>query len=182
MKGRNAHMLKNALSLSEQSRSALQHLYINPSGLITISRYSPRHPIGLSGPIWWTISPFSAYQTLCKALYLQNLIALPRQFCLMGALPLVFQGRLSAQPFLSLKHSSYLWPFSCFSRVRLFATLGTVGRQAALSMGFSRQEYWTGLPCAPAGDLYDPGIEAMSPALAGGFTSHRATKEAHTSY
>ena len=40
--------------------------------------------------------------------------------------------------------------------------LWTVARQAPLSMGFSRQEYWSGLPCPPPGDLPDPGIEPMS--------------------
>ena len=47
----------------------------------------------------------------------------------------------------------------------------TVASQASLSMGFSRQEYWSGLPCTPPGDLPDPGIELTSlrsPALAGG--------------
>ena len=38
----------------------------------------------------------------------------------------------------------------------------TVAHQASLSMGFSRQEYWSGLPCPPPGDLPDPRIEAMS--------------------
>ena len=52
---------------------------------------------------------------------------------------------------------------SCFSLVRLFATLWTVAHQASLSMGFSRQEYWSGLPCPPPGDLTDPGIEPASP-------------------
>ena len=42
-------------------------------------------------------------------------------------------------------------------------------RQAPLSMGFSGQEYWSGLPVPPAGDLPDPGIEPASPALAGKF-------------
>ena len=51
---------------------------------------------------------------------------------------------------------------SHFSPVRFFATLWTVALQAALSMGFSRQEYWSGLPCPPPGDLPDPGIEPMS--------------------
>ena len=51
------------------------------------------------------------------------------------------------------------------SRVRLFATLWTVARQAPLSMGFSRQEYWSGLPFPPPGDLPNPGIEPGSPAL-----------------
>ena len=40
---------------------------------------------------------------------------------------------------------------------------------APLSMGFPRQEYWSGLPVPPAGDLPDPGIEPASPALAGKF-------------
>ena len=41
---------------------------------------------------------------------------------------------------------------------------GTVARQAPLSLGFSRQEYRSGLPCPPPGDLPDPGIELASPA------------------
>ena len=58
------------------------------------------------------------------------------------------------------------------SHGRLFVTLWTVARQAPLSLGFSRQEYWSGLPPPPPGDFQDPGIESkslMSPALAGGF-------------
>ena len=55
------------------------------------------------------------------------------------------------------------------SRVRLSATPWTVAPQPPLSMGFSRQEYWSGLPGPPPGDLPDPGIEPSSPALAGGF-------------
>ena len=51
------------------------------------------------------------------------------------------------------------------SRVRLFATPWTVAYQASLSMGFSRQEYWSGLPFPSPGDLPDPGIEPGSPAL-----------------
>ena len=54
---------------------------------------------------------------------------------------------------------------SRFSRVQLFVTLWTVARQAPLSMGFSRQEYQSGLPCPPPGDLPDPGIQPRSPAL-----------------
>ena len=49
------------------------------------------------------------------------------------------------------------------SHVQLFATLRTVARQAPLSMGFSRQEYWNGLPFPPPGDLPEPRIELMSP-------------------
>ena len=54
----------------------------------------------------------------------------------------------------------------------------TVAHQAPLSMGFSRQEYWSGLPCPPPGDLPDPGIKPESPALAGKFFTKRATREA----
>ena len=51
------------------------------------------------------------------------------------------------------------------SRVQLLATPWTVAHQAPPSMGFSRQEYWSGLPFPSPGDLTDPGIEPRSPAL-----------------
>ena len=51
---------------------------------------------------------------------------------------------------------------SRFSHVQLFVTLRTVALQAPLSMGFSRQEYWSGFPCPPPGDLPNPGIEPVS--------------------
>ena len=51
------------------------------------------------------------------------------------------------------------------SRVQIFATLWTIAHQAPLSMGFSRQEYWSGLPFPSPGDLPNPGIEPWSPAL-----------------
>ena len=58
--------------------------------------------------------------------------------------------------------SSSVQSLSC---VRLFATLWTVAYQSPLSMGFSRQQYWSGLPFPSPGDLPDPGIERRSPAL-----------------
>ena len=67
------------------------------------------------------------------------------------------------------------------SRVHLFATPWTVAQQASLSMGFSRQQYWSGLPCPLPGDLPDPGIKPTtltSPALAGGFFTSHTTWEA----
>ena len=51
------------------------------------------------------------------------------------------------------------------SRVRRFVTLWTVAHQAPLSLGFSRQEYWSGLPFPSPGDVPDPGIEPRSLAL-----------------
>ena len=55
-----------------------------------------------------------------------------------------------------------------------------IAHLALLSMGFFRQEYWSGWPCPPPGDLADPGIEPgylMSPALAGGFFTTSAIWE-----
>ena len=68
-----------------------------------------------------------------------------------------------------------------FSSVHLFATLWAVARQALLSMEFSRQAYWSGLPCPPPGDLPDPGISLTSLCLvlAGGFSTTSTTWEAH---
>ena len=69
---------------------------------------------------------------------------------------------------------NYLWiikkakvpvPVKLLSHVQLFATLWTVAYQAPPSMGFSRQEYWSGVPFPSPEDLLDPGIEPRSPAL-----------------
>ncbi|CAI9155108.1 unnamed protein product [Rangifer tarandus platyrhynchus] len=72
---------------------------------------------------------------------------------------------------------------SPFSLARLFVTLWTVAHQTPLSMGFSRQEYWSGLPRPPPEDLPDPGIEPaslMSPALAGRFFTTSTAWEANS--
>ena len=83
--------------------------------------------------------------------------------------------------------NAYMWNLekwyvlSCFSHVQLFVTLWTVACQAPLSMGFSRREHWSGLPCPPPGDLPGPGIEPKSPvfpASAGGLFTTGATWEA----
>ena len=70
-----------------------------------------------------------------------------------------------------------------FSRVQLFVTTWTVAHQAPLSMGFSRQEHWSGLPCPPPRDLPDPGLESVSPsspAMAGRLFTTRATWQVPT--
>ena len=69
---------------------------------------------------------------------------------------------------------------SRFSRVRLFAILWTTAHQVPLSMGFSRQEYWSRLPLPSPGDLPDPEIKPTSlksPALADGSFTTSATWE-----
>ena len=75
------------------------------------------------------------------------------------ALLLMVKGRWTLK---SVMHACML---SRFSHSRFFATLWTVTHQAPLSMGFSREEYWSGLSCSPPGDLPNPGIEAASPRL-----------------
>ena len=58
-----------------------------------------------------------------------------------------------------------VWMLSCFSHVQLFVTLWTIARQASQSMGFSRREDWSGLPCPFPGELLNPGIKPESPVL-----------------
>ena len=79
-----------------------------------------------------------------------------------------------------LAHIMRACMLSCFSRVQLIGTPWTVAHQAPLSMGFSRQEYWSELPSPPLEYLPDPGIKPaalMSPALAGEFFTTSATWE-----
>ena len=73
----------------------------------------------------------------------------------------------------------YACMLSHFSCVQPFVTLWTVAHQAPLSLGFSRQEYWSGLPCLPPGDLPTPGIKPASPALAGRLFTTSTTWETH---
>ena len=71
---------------------------------------------------------------------------------------------------------------SHFSNIQLFVILWTIGYQPPLSMGFSKQEYWSRLPCPSLGDIPKPGIKPeslASPALAGRFFTTRVTWEAH---
>ena len=81
-----------------------------------------------------------------------------------------------------IQSTNLMSPCTCvlshFSCVQLFVTLWTVACQAPLSMGFSRQEYWNGLPFPPPGDLPDTGVKpvsVMSLALIGGFFTPCAT-------
>ena len=73
---------------------------------------------------------------------------------------------------------------SRFSSVQLFATLGTVAHQAPLSMGFSRQDYWSRLPCPPPGALPDSEIEPTSHVsfFAGWFFTTSATYQARNCF
>ena len=90
-----------------------------------------------------------------------------------------FVGGVTVDRFL--RASASLSALSRFHHVQLFVTPWTIACQAPLSMGFSRQEHWSGFPCPSPGDLPDPGIKPSSltsPALAGGFFTSSATWEA----
>ena len=94
--------------------------------------------------------------------------------------PILKWSLLHKFPKVSSNYTCCSAVLSCFSCVQLFETWWTVARQAPLSMGFSRQEYLSGLPGTPLGDLPDPGIELMSPmspALTGRFFTTSATWE-----
>ena len=93
-----------------------------------------------------------------------------------------------SKPYRSLRFILCVWHVACVFCHSIvsdsFTTPWTVACQASLFMGFSRQEYWSGLPFPPPGHFPNPGIELMSPAspaLAGGFLFyHWATGEAFT--
>ena len=73
-------------------------------------------------------------------------------------------GKLEQEHGVNVKLGVHVYVLSRFSRVRLFVALWTVAHRAPLSMGFSRQEYCSGLPCPPPGALSDPGVKSKFPA------------------
>ena len=94
-------------------------------------------------------------------------------------------GSISGQPCWMGAHIISIITSACvishFSHVRLFATPWTIACQDPLSMGFSRQEYWGGLPCLPSADLFHLRIKLaslISPELAVGIFTTSATWEA----
>jgi len=103
-----------------------------------------------------------------------------RVLCVIFSLALKNKGTLSFIILSNSLQSCCACVLSHFSQVQLFVTLWTVACQAPLSVGFSRQRYWSGLPCPPPGNLSDPGIELTAltfPTLAGRFSTTSATWE-----
>ena len=76
-----------------------------------------------------------------------------------------FKGCCPFLRFSIVSPATHAFVLSRFSCVSLFVTLWTIAYQAPLSMGFPRQEFWSGLPCSPPGDLPNLGIEPGTPAL-----------------
>ena len=90
-----------------------------------------------------------------------------------GWSPAVLAAALIQATLLGPQVCFIFWMLCCCLVAKLcptsFATSWTVAHQASLSMGSPRQEYWSGLPVFPLGDLPYPGLEFVSPALTGGF-------------
>ena len=126
---------------------------------------TPNLKHGCEGVRWFmpgSLSPVTALQEVLAAVTSMVLLHLPLQTTVLP-------------PIMA-------WPTCMLSPVQLCATPWTVACQAPLFMGFPRQEYWSGLPCPPPGDLSNPGIELMSlmsPTLADRFFTTDATWEAH---
>ena len=108
----------------------------------------------------------------------------------MTTLPSILAGKVTWTEEPGGLQSMWLQSQTCacvlshLSHVQLFAALWTVAHQAPLSMGFSKQEYWSGLPCPPPGHLPNSGIKPtclVSSTLAGGFFTNSATWEAQKS-
>ena len=136
---------------------------------------SPRWPLPVQAPpATLPCLPVSGLPTMSIGLTLTSSVVWVKSFLLSEPLSPSEDG------WSGMRWESCVYVFSWISRVRHSATPWTIARQAPLSMGFSRQEYWSGLPCPPPGDLPDPEIEPGSPAapsLAGGFFTHWATWE-----
>ena len=94
-----------------------------------------------------------------------------------SAIPWTIAGQ--SPPSSTISCAYMLCMLSLFRHVWPFATPRTITLQAPLSMGFPRQDYGSGLPCPPPGDLPKPGIEPSSPTLAGRFFTTSITWEAH---
>ena len=123
---------------------------------ITLFDFPPNSPLSHLSP--WLLS---------LAISSIEILSGPVQLDTKGWRVIRWQRSLSRQIHAAVGTVSTLWKWKCqsLSHVWLLATPWTVACQAPLSMGFSRQECWSGLPFPPPGDLPDPGIELRSPAL-----------------
>ena len=92
--------------------------------------------------------------------------SLPLLFCLHTWLSIQISMPCFLQVKLNLTSIKYVWGTHLLSHIWLFVIPGTVAHHTPMSIGFSRQEYWSGLPFPSPGGLPDPGVEPVSPALA----------------
>ena len=134
-----------------------------PSIIPSIRVFSIELALCIWGTNYWSfsfsVSPSNEYSELISfQIDWFDLFAV--QGTLRSLLQHFFMVQLS-QPYVATGKTiplTMLLMLSRFSRVQLCATPWTAARQAPLSMGFSRQEYWSGVLCPPPGDLPDPGL------------------------
>ena len=108
---------------------------------------------------WWASGPITSWQID------KETMETVRNFIFLGSKSLqMVSAAMKLKDTCSLEEKLWpTWKVKSLSHVWLFATPWTVAYQAPPSMGFSRQEYWNGLPFLSPGDLPDPGIEPRSP-------------------
>ena len=149
-------------------------LLLATKGPHSIEHYAPS---GSGQPLWSpSFSSFSTSSPATQPSPWHCLWKAPRvaSLCFISQpLPITSHPSLLAaslvSPFLLWGHSvARRWWLSCQVVSDSFVTPRTVAHQTLLSMGFPRQEYWSGLPFPPPGNLLDPGIRPASPALEGG--------------
>ena len=156
----------------EQLSVSLPWGWVNRGGLGALPRRNP-NPCWSTYEVWdlkKAISPFWASVSLSVSESFSKKSKWPslQWPCHIGQAPQI-SGPFTWHPVTSCSVTMHVLSRSLVSDT---VTLWTVARQAPLSMGFSRQEYWSGLPFSSSGDLPDPGVEStslVSPALAGGF-------------
>ena len=113
---------------------------------------------------WWTSLDFGSSLYHGRRYYCNLLIMSWEvwQFQVTEKKRTLYQAQVAVQDAFYLSHACV---FSRFSHVQLFGTQWIVACQTPLSMGFFRQEYWSELSCPPPGDLPNPVIKPVSPAL-----------------
>ena len=164
-------------------------LLLMPSVFPSIRVFSSELALYIRWPNYWSfsISPSTEYSGLIffridwfDLLASQGTLKSLLQHCNSKASILQYSAFFVVQ--LSHLYMRAMHVCCLFSCVWLFVTLWAVARQAPLSMGFSKEEYWHGLSCPFPGDLPNPRIEPtslVSPASAGGFFTTSVTGEAH---
>ena len=132
-----------------------------PSIFLSIRVFSNELALHIRWPKFWSfrfsISPSNDYSGLISfRINWLNLLAVQ------GTLKSLLQHHRSKASILRCSAFFTVQLSHPYSHIQLFATLWTTSHQAPLSLGFSRHEYWSGLPCSFPGDLPDPGIEPVS--------------------
>ena len=150
--------------------------------VLSVLSYLPPHTLNQSCLVWLLRRDTAMNTAVFLALMVSQMF--PETATLQNSqgvplsLALTVQPEHCVQVLLTSNLMGTLWCVKSLSRVRLFATPWTVAYQASPSMGFSRQEYRSGLPFPSPGDLADPGIEPRSPALQADSLPTEPTREA----